>query len=210
MRGSGVFLLLLCAGCTGGFATGGAFVYQPDLSDSDRSSGIVGTVGGGVQIPVRWPHDNPLRGKHGIPDPEDARPNKMMLEAFAGVGDDVDAGDLVMAGAGIRIKLGYRRRFYSRFGFTYADLDPNDARGGHLGLGYDIFLSDDHRWSVAPEVMGYYLFQDKGGQTDGFGGGSVGVFLTYHWGRRRREKEDTLRDMRLWRRDDEVERYQIR
>ena len=69
--------------------------------------------------------------------------------------------DLKVVGTGLRLKLGYRRRFYTRFGYTYLASDPDDANGGHIGLGYDIYLDDGHRWSDKSNYSRCHRYSDK-------------------------------------------------
>lgn len=199
MRVSPVVLLLLgtvVAGCRtgfppGGFATAGAMVWKPD--GEERSSGVFALAGGGVAIPFGDSESNPLHGRHGIPHPEESRPNKLLWEVFAGASDDADNEEAAVAGTGVRIKLGYRRRFYGRIGFSYYGFD-REAAGAHAALGYDIFLDRAQRWSLAPEVSAMYLQQSTPTDDDTLAAGTVGLFLTYHF--KGKPKKDFLTDVK--------------
>ena len=191
-----LILPVLALGCRtgfppGGFATAGAMLWKPD--GESRSSGGFLVAGGGKAIPFGDSEDNPLHGRHGFPHPEEARPNKILWEVFAGYSDDADNEEVVMAGGGIRIKLGYRRRFYARVGFSYFGFDQ-EAVGAHGAIGYDIFLDDAHRWSVAPELSALYLQQSTPTNDDTLAAGAVGVFFTRHF--KGKHEKDFLTDVK--------------
>jgi len=190
-------ICLFVAGCRtafppGGFVTGGAMIWQP--TDGDRPSGKFAFVGGGKAIPFGEVNDNPLHGRHGIPHPEEERPNKILWEVFAGYSNDADNQEVVAAGGGIRIKLGYRRRFYGRVGFSYYAFDK-EAVGAHGALGYDIYLDDAHRWSLAPEVSAMYLQQSTPTNDDRLPAVTAGLFLTRHF--KGKPRKDFLTDVEI-------------
>ncbi|MCZ6570197.1 MAG: hypothetical protein O7B23_08575 [Deltaproteobacteria bacterium] len=185
------FAFLACAGCQsansgeplGGFIFAGADYYHEDLEETgDLDGGVLGRVGGGVVL-------------------KEGKEATSSIEGWVAIGELDDTIDLVQVALGGRWNMGERRQHFFRTGIAYHDLDFNngitaDGIGVYVGYGYEIFLNKEETWSIAPEVILhlYNLEVPVGGGftviSDDLLAGSIGLTLTYHFGRKKKAQDE--------------------